>query len=288
MRAFNKFRPFNKAQLIEEISGLDIEKIDDKVITRYFGKTLSVSDVTKRYEVFDIKAFLCDKIEDITRNFDVKLYDLEIKRGRQSLTLVSDEVVINNHSFHKSFFILNSTDKTRRLSLNLGLYNKESNWYFVTNSNNAHLYKRHLAGINALAEEASKSFNGETFREQLESMTTLVGQSVMLSSVRNIIVDDDTVKLNHKKFDAFKNQLLWRCRGSFNREQEMLLKTPSEKISFTSRNDISIDAFIVFKLYMSIFKKQDAFIVKKESEKIFKITRFFTRQEKLKELLSEL
>ena len=105
----------------------------------------------------------------------------------------------------------------------------------------------------------------------------------MLSKVRDIIVDED-FKINHKKFDAFKNMIRYEVKG-VTATQQTLLTTPSESIQFTELNDISLDAFMVFGLYMRIFKNQDSHIVKKETERIMSITQWFIRKEKLEELL---
>lgn len=281
------FKPFDKEKLLQAISGIDISMQDDMVITKYFDVLKSCTKVSKRYEIFDIKSFMNEKIELICSNFDIQHYKLSIRRGIQYLTLVSDSVEINGSNFYKCFFILNSSDKSRRLSLNMGLYQESSDVYFISGIKSMSLYRKHLTGISSAAEDVSKSFSGETFDEQIAAIKSIVGERVMLSNVRNIIVDED-MKICHKKFDAFKNILLHNAKlTSLTREQEDLLRTPSERCVFTATNDISIDAFMVFNLYMSIFRNQDSHIVKKETDRIMSITQWFIRNEKLKELLLE-
>ena len=281
------FKPFDKETLLKEISGIDISLQDNLVVTKYFDVLKSITKVSKRYEIFDIKSFMNEKIELISSNFDIVHYRLIVKRGIQYLTLVSDAVEINGSNFYKCFFILNSSDKSRRLSLNMGLYQDSSDVYFITSIKNMSLYKKHLTGISSLAEDVAKSIDGETFEEQITAIKNIVGERVMLSNVRDIIVDED-LKINHKKFDAFKNMLLWNAKLSITGSQESLLRTPSEKIVFNATNDISMDAFLVFNLYMQIFRNQDAHVVKKETDRIMSITQCFIRSEKLKELLLEI
>jgi hypothetical protein len=146
-------------------------------------------------------------------------------------------------------------------------------------------FKKHLTGITENADQASQSISGETFDEQIESLRSIVGQKVMLSKVRDIIVDEDS-QINHRKFDAFKNTLISEASG-LTASNLNLLRTPSEKIEINSENDFSIDAFLVFGLYMRIFRNQDSHIVRKETERIMSITQWFIRNEKLKSLLME-
>lgn len=278
------FKPYNKSELFEKINAIEIFKSGENVITKYFGTIINSTKVSNRYEIFDIRSFLFDKISHIEDNFNIKSYKFVMKRGTQYLTLLSDTVNINGAKYHKAFFILNSSDKSRRLNLNLGLY-RDDNTYFITNFNNMYLSKKHLTGLTKMAEDISQSIDGETFDEQIKAIESLNGERVMLSKVREIIVDKDQ-KINHQKFDAFKNQL--RFSGfKWTKEQYDTLKTDSTKLVIDSKNDFDIDAFMVFNLYVQLFKNQDSYVVCKETERIIKITKCFIRNEKLSRLLED-
>lgn len=278
------FKPYNKSELFEKINAIEIFKSGENVITKYFGTVINSTKVSSRYEIFDIRSFLFDKISHIEANFNIQSYKFVMKRGIQYLTLLSDTVNINEAKYHKAFFILNSSDKSRRLNLNLGLY-RDDNTYFITNFNNMYLSKKHLTGLTKMAEDISQSIDGETFDEQIKAIESLSGERVMLSKVREIIVDKDQ-KINHQKFDAFKNQL--RFSGfKWTKEQYDTLKTDSTKLVIDSKNDFDIDAFMVFNLYVQLFRNQDSYVVCKETERIIKITKCFIRNEKLSRLLDD-
>ena len=277
------YKVFNKQEVIDAISGIEIYKENDTVVTKYFGVLRSITRDSKRYEIFDIKDFMLRKLDSILQNFDISHYYFRMYRGMQLLTLISDPINIGGLNFYKSFYILNSSDKSRRLGLYMGLVNDNDGSYSIWGINNMSLHKKHLTGITSQAEEVAQVINGETFDEQVQALSGLVGQKVMLSKVRDIIVDEE-YKINHKKFDAFKNWLLYDVKGITDAQQS-LLRTPSEKIVINESNDISLDAFMVFGLYMRIFKNQDSHIVRKETERIMSITQWFIRKEKLQELL---
>lgn len=280
------FKPYDKQELLNKIDAIEIFKQGEQVITKYFGTVINTTTVSKRYEIFDIRSFLKDKINHIESNFNITYYRFIMKRGIQELTLLSDSVDINGNKHYKSFFILNSSDKSRKLNMNMGLYRGDNGVYFVSGINNMSLSKKHLTGLTKAAEEVAVSIDGETFNEQIESIKTLVGERVLLSKVREIIVDKDQ-KINHRKFDAFKNQLSY-CNIKWTKEQYSTLRTESEKLVIDNKNDFDLDAYMVFNLYMQIFRNQDSYVVKKETERIIKITQCFIRNEKLEQILMEL
>ena len=195
------FRNYDKQELIDRIDQLSIERQSNQIITKYGGRVIKVANVSNRYEVFDIVKYLKDRIDDIEKNFTISKYQLRIRGGQQYLKLISDKVEIGGVEFYKSFYILNSSDKSRRLSFNVGLYSERSNFYVITSVSNVGLIKKHLKGVTQAAEEATSGLNNETFNEQIESLQSLVGHRIALSKIRKAILgdDDDIKKVNHNK-----------------------------------------------------------------------------------------
>jgi hypothetical protein len=227
------------------------------------------------------------KIDQLAHNFNMCWYKFVMKRGIQELTILSDDVEINGTTYYKAFFILNSSDKSRRLNMNMGLYRGDNNSYLVSAIRNMSLSKKHLRGVTQSAEEVSQSIDVETFDEQIAGIKSLVGERVLLSKVREIILDKD-LKVNHMKFDALKNSLRWSNTDKMNSlssEQIETLMTPSEKLTLDHHNDFSIEAYKVFNCYIQVFSRQDSYVVKRETEKILKITQCFIRDEKISQIL---
>jgi hypothetical protein len=278
------YQKYNKSDLFHKIDSLEIFKEGSQVVTKYFGRVVNNTPVSDRYEVFDIRSFMKSKIELLESNFNITFYNFRMKGGIQELILLSDEVEIDGSSYHKAFFILNSSDKSRRLNMNLGLYRADNGVYLVNSIKNFSLTTKHIKGITDKAEVASTHIDVETFDEQIQSIRSLVGERVMMSQVRNIIIDKDQ-KVNHNKFDALKNVIKWDHSKSLTKEQIRVLMTPSEKLNITADIDFSMDAFKIFLAYMNVFRNQDSYVVRKETEKILKITQCFIREEKLSQLL---
>ena len=281
------FQNYNKQELIEKINRISIEKIEDKIVTKYGDTVTSVSEVSNRYEIFDIKSYLINKIDLIEKNFSITKYYFRITKGIQELTLLSDTIEINGINFQKSFFILNSSDKSRRLSFNAGLYCDSKNFYVVSSVRNLGLTKKHLKGVTKAAEEASTGLDGETFTQQIEDINSLVGHRISLSKLKDIIVLDNEVKADHMKFDAFKNSIIYYAsegRLKLTQNQYTTLRTYSEKLNIDSSNDFYIDAFWAFQVYLRLFNKQDSHVVKRETERIMSITQWSVRNQTLEAL----
>ena len=282
MRYYNNY---NKEELVKKINNISITQNDaGQVVTKYQDRVVSISNVSAKYEIFDIKKYLIDKIELIEKNFDILKYDFLLKGGIQSLTLLSDVIEIEGIKFHKSFFILNSSDKSRRLSFNIGLYSVDKNIYIVNSVKSIGLTKKHLRGVTKAAEIASLGLNDETFNEQIESIKSLIGHRISLSKLKDIIVPDSDIKSNHLKFDAFKNSIIYfknEGRLTLDNKQYQTLRTPSDKLVITRENDFYVDAFWAFQTYLRLFNRQDSHIIKKETEKILNITQWAVRNSQL-------
>jgi len=281
------FLNYNKQELLDKINLITIEQVGSQIITKYRDTVTSVSNVSNRYEIFDIKSYLKDKIDLIEKNFTITKYYFRVTKGIQELTLLSDSIEIEGINFHKSFFILNSSDKSRRLSFNAGLYCDTKNFYVVSSLRNIGLTKKHLKGVTKAAEEASTGLNGETFTEQIESIKSLIGHRISLSKLQECVVLDKEVKSGHLKFDAFKNAIIYYAsegRLKLTSTQYSTLRTHSENLAIDNSNDFYVDAFWAFQTYLRLFSKQDSHIVKRETERILSITQWAVRNQALESL----
>ena len=279
------FKIYNKTELFNMIDKISIEKIENQVITKYDNRVINVSNVSNRYEIFDIGKYLKDKIDTIEKNFTITKYSFGLTKGRQSLTLISDSVEIGGVEFHKSFYILNSTDKSRRLSFNAGL--KSDNFYTI-GMNNVGLTKKHLKGVTQAAEDASVGLTGETFDEQIEALTSLVGHRIQFSKLRQIILGEkeEIPQINHRKFDAFKNSVRFASSDrkiTLTNDEHKQLYQESERMT-TVQHDFYLDAFWSLQMYLRLFNKQDSHIIKNETERIMKMTQWAVRNNVLEAL----
>lgn len=279
------FRNYNKTELFNSIDKIEVEKVKGQVITKYNGRVMRVANVSNRYEIFDIVKYLKDKIDLIEQNFKISEYKLTITRGTQYLQLISDSVEIGGINFYKSFYILNSTDKSRRLSFYAGLHSEK---YYFIGANNVGMSRKHLTGVTEAAEVASTGLSGETFDEQIEALQNIVGHRIQFSKIREVILGDkeEIPGVNHRKFDAFKNSIRYADSDrliTLTKEQRSQLYTDSERMKEV-KEDFYLDAFWVFGTYMRLFNRQDSHVIKNETDRIMKITQWAVRNNVLEAL----
>ncbi len=285
------FQPYNRETLLELIDQIEITREGNQVVTKWKGTVTSIENVSRIYEVFDIKKYINDKLALIEKNFEIKEFYFSVTKGVQQLKLISDSVTINGVEFHKAFFILNSSDRSRKLNFNSGLYSKSDNYYMVSTTQNLGLCKKHYVGVTQAAEDASKDIEVETFDEQIEAIKSLVGHKVSFSKLRDVFMengDKPTPKINHKKFDNLKTSMLYSLRSSkeldanaaymLRRSSEYMKDVPQEK-------DFYLDAFTLFQVYLKLYSSLDSHLVKNETERILGITQWAVRNETLAELL---
>lgn len=282
-------RNYNKQELISKIEKISIEREGNTIITKYDGSVINATPVSSRYEIFDIVKYLKSKIDMIEKNFTISKYSFKMTSGRQYLQLISDKIEVGGLEFYKSFYILNSSDKTRRLSFNVGLYCESSNFY-VVGVKNVGLVKKHLTGVTQAAEEATEALNGETFNEQVDAMNSLVGHQISFSKIREVILGDkkEIPKINHRKFDAFKNMIRYDVSDGklkLTKAQHDILFKESDKINTISPlEDFNLDAFKSFQIYLRIFNRQDSHVIKVETDRILKMTKWAIRNAVLESL----
>ena len=151
-------KPYNKVELLDKLERLSIERSGDTIITKFNDRVIKTASVTQVYEIFDIKTYIKNKLDLIENSFNIHEYELSIKGGVQFLKLVSDSVEIGDMVFKKAFYITNSSDKSRKLSFNVGLYSDRKNIHYINSYKELDFSKRHLRGINKKVDVFSISF----------------------------------------------------------------------------------------------------------------------------------
>jgi hypothetical protein len=277
-------RAYTKSELISKLEKLNIERVGNTVITKFNGNVIKTADVSDIYEVFDIVGYIKDKLDIIENNFIIREYDLKIRGGIQDLKLYSDKIDINGISFHKSFYITNSTDRSRRLSFRVGLFSDKGNIHYVNSYKELDFSKKHLRGLNESVNNVFQNIDKEVFDEQIESLKSLVGHTIKLSNIKRVIMGDKEKKSSADKnrFLAFKNSVLSYGVFKLDSEQKFEMYRKTDEI----KNDFELNAFNVLLTYLRIFNQQDSVILKRESKRILELTKFTIRKRLISKILT--
>ena len=278
---------YSRESLFEKLDQLKISRIYNTVITEWRDRVICSTEVSDKYEIFDIVKYFKDKIDEIEKSFKIEKYFLNIKGGKQSLDLVSEEVEIAGKRFQKTFHMQNSTDRSRRLGFNTGLYSVDDKYVLISAVNQVSLYKAHIKGVTKAAEDASIGISNETFHEQINALSDLVGHRVAFSKIRGVILGDDekVPQIAHKRFDNFVSSLRSASRSGITKEDYSKFNIPRQKSEYIKEikfnDDFFIDAFDVIMCYLRAFGGQETHIIKNESERIMKITQWSVRNDML-------
>jgi hypothetical protein len=277
---------YNKEELFNIVDQLKIVQEGSEIKTYYGERLIRTSKVSKRYEVFEFSDYIKKFINDIEDQFDIKSYTIKFQGGIQEIELFSDEVVINNKTFKKTLFILSSTDRTRKLSINFGL---KSSGFSVISATETSLSKRHLTGLTKHVEEAAK-LDVDILNELVDIVKNLINKTVKISEVEKLILGEDEPKaIDIKKFDNFKRNIYYNIdRNSLTQEQKDSLNRSSKYFRYYLNNnmDIQLGAFMVVEQYLRNFNNKDSHLIRVESKKILDITQQMIRMKNIEKALN--
>lgn len=268
---------FNKEILLNHLSKLEIKEVSGVIITKYDGKLLKETDVSTRYESFDFSGYVSKIIDEILKNFNINKYELIFKDGKQQIILTSDDVVLDDDNFKMSFYILNSSDKSRALNISLGL--RSDNYSFITEAGT--IYKKHYTGISDYVDE-KLDIKTEVFKQQLEVIKSLKNDEISFKNLKKVITtsltkDDKYLSSQESVFINFLSKY-YSSEPSNSEIKKSLFSYLYSSASKRTDLDIDFSSYQVFKVYLKLFSNKDSYTIKNESERIMRMSKYFKRR----------
>ncbi|MFM2392689.1 MAG: hypothetical protein RLZZ546_671, partial [Bacteroidota bacterium] len=185
----------------------------------------------------------------------------------------SDEIIIDDEMFLLTFFILNSTDKSRALNVSLGLKNKS--YTFITEAGT--IYKKHYKGINEYVDD-KLNLNTEVFKDQLDLIKSLKGEEITLKDIKKVITTSHVSDKYLSSQEAVYSNFLTKYYYHLEKGTELKNKLYSVLNHGEKNLDFYLDSYTSFLIYLSLFSKKDSYVIKNESERILKMSKFFKRR----------
>jgi hypothetical protein len=275
-------KTFNYEELIDQVSKIEIKKEGDEVTTYFDKREVSRKRVSGRYEIFDFRPFTIDAINNVVKEYNILEYSLTLKGGIQEIKLISEPEEVNGEIFHRSFYLLNSSDKSRALNFSYGLKHKD--FTFITDK--GAVTKKHYTGITDYVNENVDIDDG-IFKYMLETFDKLIGDQILMSNVQKIITESEFLDNSKKTLKKnFKDFLYYVFRNAYGYD---ISKENRNKLlhnlDYNNDNDFMIDSFLVIKCYLMMFRGKDSAIIKRESNRIAKLGVFENRVGFLEELI---
>ena len=283
-------KEFEYNELLEKISNISIELVGNEVITKFRDSVLSVTEVSNRYEIFDFKPFVITCINEVMKSYDIEKYELILVRGIQEIRLYSKPQIVNGEEFRRTFYLLNSSDRSRALSFSYGL--SHNHFDFILKGGT--ISKKHYKGITEYVEERI-DLDDTFFQNQIVILEKIIGDKILMSNVQKVVTQVDNI-LDAKKalllnFDNLRYILYRNTENSLHKEDRTklysYLKSSMIKDFTEPGNDFSIDSFTVLKAYLKMFSRSDCSTIRRESERISELSIYQNRNSILDELLLE-
>lgn len=284
-------KPFNYQELKDQLSKIEIKLEGDEVATYFDGRQKSRKTVSTRYEIFDFRPFVLQCVKEAMKHYTIAKYELLIYKGVQEIRLYSEEETINGEIFTRAFYLINSSDKSKALSFSYGL--KHKNFHFI--SKKGSITKKHYTGITEYVNERV-DMDDSIFQDQLEILKKIIGDKIYMSSVQQIVTESEVlaeskITLKRNLGNLYLSMYSSSHMTEMHEEDRKKLYVPyyaKDRVNDFTENgkDFMVDSFFVFKNYLKMFKDRDATTIKKESERIAKLSVISNRNSFIEELLN--
>lgn len=264
-RSVSISKDFDSIKINEDLDKFDNQIENGWLVSRYDGREICRVEISKVYYNFDFTNFSKTICSEILNYFTPEKYGLRI-RGVQEIRLVGDELYIDNERYEKMISIINSTDKTKALSMNIGLIRTEKG-------------ENHKS-ITVLTSFSNKHYKS-SLPEKIESFS------------ENLINFDMNINFHIKTIEDLKNNEVslkdFAKMLMFNEEGKVIVTVETKVLALCKRlrkfydfkdlsnidssnldtvEDLKLDAKTLYSAYVELFRECDAAIISRESRRV--------------------
>ena len=282
-RSRNINMQYDKDAIFGTLDNLKLSRQDNNILTHYGDKLIANTTVTNKYELFDFPTFAKEVVGEVENYFQPETYNLRITKGTQELRLIGEEVIINGDKYSKMFNILNSTDKSRALQLNVGLIR------FICTNGMVVAADDEYSGFKTKHFKSTLPGKVEQFVKSLDSFDLQINkQSSIIENlqgnfisfrelVSKLSLDEHGVMNDSKalKLRAFAQKLLISETdklSGLNSDQVSLLRNANLFQSPDFKNiDIEMSAYNALNCWTEVYRNYDSSILKRETNRILEL-----------------
>jgi hypothetical protein len=273
--------PYVQEEVLDKIQKFDIQHEKLTVKTSYDHRVLAVVDVSEKYWSFDFKTFAINIIKTINRYFSPEKYSFRINGGAQEIRFIGGIAKVGSDVYYKMFNLVNSSDKSRALQMNIGLVREANNVPVIISVENEnasvsgrHFYKSLPDRLNHFVDILPE-FN-IIIEKQVAHLKKLDESTVSLKSIyRELLREDEDGVI--KPSDILRVRALTK-RLLKSRIPEVMNITTHEldllnhpKDLFKSTFDIKVNAKHIVNLYTEIYSQRDSTTIERECRRLIEI-----------------
>jgi len=262
---------FDSVKVNEDLSKFSNTLENGWLVTKYDEREICRTEVSKIYYNFDFTSFSKSILSEVLNYFTPERYSLRIISGVQELRLIGDELYIDNERYEKMISILNSTDKSRALSMSVGLIKvnkgqRPQSYTILTSFSNKH-YKSSLPDKIKSFSDNLINFN-INIDFHIKTIEDLKNKNVKIVDFAKSILykDGKYLKSVELKLRALGKSLVYNY-GIKN--YNTLTNLTGDKLDKISESEnIEINAKMLHNAYVELFKDSDTSIISRESRRI--------------------
>lgn len=263
-------RTFNSTEVNDKLDKFSNKIEDGFLITSYDNREICRVEVSKVYYNFDFTNFSKSILSEIQKYFTPEKYSLKAASGVQEIRLIGDELYIDNERYEKVISILNSTDKSKALSMNVGLVKMEKNGYpksytILTSFSNKH-YKSSLPDKIKSFSDNLINFNMD-IDFHIKTIEDLKNKEVSIVDFAKLLLfneDGKVIKTNELKLRALGKRLI----SYYNYRKNYTLLSNLTATEVGKFGDLKINSKTIFNAYLEVFKDSDTSIIGRESRRV--------------------
>lgn len=275
---------YEKNAIFSTLDNLKLSRNNNNILTHFDDRLIANTIVTDRYELFDFPPFAKEVISEIENYFTPEKYELRITKGQQELRLIGEDILINDSRYRKMFSILNSTDKSRALQINIGLTRYVNGFYVnsvIIGDEYSTLRTKHFKAT--ICErvknfiEVLKNFD-IIINSRKETLESLVGKTISFRTLATkVALDEDGVMNDNRslKLRAFAKKLLTSSTDKLENltdEQTKLLRNPHMFMRPEFSNiDIELPVLKALNCWTEVYKSYDSLVIKRETNRILEL-----------------
>ena len=263
-------RVFDSVEVNEKLDKFSNKLENGFLVTSFDNREICKVEVSKIYYNFDFANFSKSILSEVQKYFTPENYKLKAASGVQEINLIGDELYIDNERYEKMISIVNSTDKSKALSMNVGLVKREKNSSaksitILTNFSNKH-YKSSLPDkIKSFSENLINfDMNIDFHIKTIEDLKTK--EVKIIDFAKAMLFDDQgkVIKSIELRLGAMGKKLAYEY--GFRKNYNTLTNLTNDGINKVE--DFTINAKVLYNAYIELFKDSDTSIIARESRRV--------------------
>jgi len=271
MRLKTKIEKFNKLNLIKQLNRIECRWEGRDVVTLIGGKeSQRWSPKNKDYTILNFADISKQFLNNISKHLDIQEMHFKAYGGIQELKLFGESFDFMGEKYKKMACLLSSTDGTRNLKANFGLFREISETGLMAREAGDEYNIRHLS-----SKQKDFIFDNDIesiFKEALDLIGSMKGKKTSLQIIKKGLIGDKGQ--NSSRFIKFARKLsnskTDKIKG-LTKDQILILKSEKNILTKHKDFDLPIDGYIAIQCYSELFKKHDSGVIAKESTRILKL-----------------